>query len=116
MRWTTIFFCCLFLAAAFVGAAAPSMASDLEPPRQAYPEDGPSDDYDKGGGEQLAEFCYEQRRICRKICYLRFRDDQIGCPQQCESRVSRCTRTGCYRWSEPELLIAERFGGYKCPI
>jgi hypothetical protein len=114
MRWAGLLWCSLLLAFTFAGAATPLLAADVESRRQTYPDDRSHSD--KGMTEEdVAEFCDSQRRICRKICYLRFRDDLIGCPQACESRESRCTRTGCYRWTEPELLIAERFGGYECP-
>jgi hypothetical protein len=114
MRWAKLLFCCLFLAFTFVGASAPLLASDLKTPREeAYPNDRPDGD---DAQEEVGEFCYGQRQICRKICYLRsrFQDNFDGCPQSCESREVRCSRSGCYRWSEPEFLIAERFGGYKC--
>jgi hypothetical protein len=62
----------------------------------------------------VAEFCHKQRQICRKICNLRFRDDLAGCPQTCESRLPRCINTACFKWTEQELLIGERFGGYRC--
>ena len=60
----------------------------------------------------MAQFCYEQRLICRKICDLhsRFEDRFDGCPQSCDSRELRCVTTACYRWTEPDFLIAERFG------
>ena len=111
MRWISFLFCCLFMAFTLAGANAPVMGADL--PNQSYPEERSEDVLPE---RQVAEFCADQRYICRKICYLRFRDDQIGCPQKCESRAGRCTRTGCYRWTEPELLIAEKFGGYKCNL
>jgi hypothetical protein len=63
---------------------------------------------------EVAAFCYGQRQICRKICALRFRNDLVGCPQICESRVIRCNRTACFKWSDSEFLIAEKFGGYQC--
>jgi hypothetical protein len=62
----------------------------------------------------VAEYCHKQRQICRKICNLRFRDDLAGCPQTCESRLPRCINTACFKWTEQELLIGERFGGYRC--
>lgn len=107
VRWATVLLCCLFLAVTFAGAGAPLFATDLKQPRQS----GPSEEEQ---AEKLADFCYGQRQICRKICRLRFRDDDVGCPQSCDSRVSRCDKTGCYKWLEPEFLIAERFGGYRC--
>ena len=112
MRWANLLLCCLFLAFTFVGASAPLLAADVATPRQAYPDGGP----DSGDTQEVAEFCHGQRRICRKICDLRsrFEDRFDGCPQSCESREGRCTRTGCYRWTEPEFLIAGRFGGYQC--
>jgi hypothetical protein len=67
---------------------------------------------------EVAEFCYEQRSICRKICDLHsnFDDRFDGCSHSCDSRESRCSRTGCYRWAEPEYVIAHKFGGEKCPL
>jgi hypothetical protein len=114
MRWAKISLCCLFLAFTFAGGGATLFASDLKSPRQSSPQD--RDAEDALTEERVAEFCYSQRKICRKICYLRFRDDQIGCPQSCESRVARCIGTGCYKWVEAEFLIAEKFGGYRCPL
>jgi hypothetical protein len=64
--------------------------------------------------KELTAFCHQQQPICRKICNLRFRNDLVGCSQTCDSRVARCVRTGCYKWTDPELLIAEKFGGYQC--
>ena len=63
---------------------------------------------------EVAAFCYRQRQICRKVCALRFRNDLVGCPQSCESRVIRCNRIACYKWTDPEFLIAEKFGGFQC--
>jgi hypothetical protein len=115
VRGASLLFCCLFLAFTFAGASAPVLASDLKSPRQAYPDDRSYSD-DASAEEKVADFCYDQRRICRKICTLRsrFEDRFDGCPQSCESREIRCARTACYRWTEPEFLIAERFGGYQC--
>jgi hypothetical protein len=112
MRWANLLFCCLFLAFAVAGAGAPLLAADVASPHQTDPDNGP----DSEDAQDVAQFCHEQRGICRKICDLRsrFEDRFDGCPQSCESREGRCARTGCYRWSEPEFLIAERFGGYQC--
>jgi hypothetical protein len=110
MRWVNVLFCCLFLAVFFVGASAPLLATDLKSPPQAGRRYS-----DTLSEKEATELCYKQGDICRKICNLRFRDDLVGCPQSCESRVPRCIRTGCYRWTEPEFLIAERFGGFRCP-
>ncbi len=109
MRWARLLLCCLFMAFTCAGAA-PLLAADL---KQAYPDERP--DSDAQAENDMEEYCYAQRQMCHKICRLRFREDLIGCPQTCETRVSRCMTTGCYRWTEPELLIAERFGGAKCP-
>jgi hypothetical protein len=113
MRWANLFFCCIFLAFTIVGGGTPLLASDLEPPRQSYPDDRQSSDNGQSETDAV-EFCDTQGQICRKICRLRFRDDLVGCPQSCETRVGRCTKTGCFRWTEPDFLIAERFGGFKC--
>lgn len=112
MRWASLLVCCLFLAVTVAGASAPLLASDLGT-REARPEDRGDSDNEP---ERVAEFCYSQLQICRKICTLRsrFEDRFDGCPQSCESREIRCNKTACYRWSEPELLIAERFGGNHC--
>ena len=111
MRWAGLFFCCLFFVVAFAGGSTPLGATDLKSPRQTE-ERNASDNVPRE--EKIAEFCEDQRQICRKICRLRFRDDDIGCPQTCVSRESRCFVSACYRWTEPEFLIAERFGGLKC--
>lgn len=112
MRWVNLLFCCLLLAFTVVGAATPLLASDLGSPRNERTE---ADD-DESPEVALGEYCHSQQQICRKICNLRSRfDDRFdGCPQSCESREIRCARSGCYRWSEPEFLIAERFGGAQC--
>lgn len=110
MRWAGIVVCCLFLAFTLAGGGAPLLAADIP---QGQSDEGPYSD-DAATENQVADFCDSQRQICRKICYLRFRDDLIGCPQRCVSRVSSCDRSGCYRWTEPEFVIAERFGGFKC--
>jgi hypothetical protein len=117
MRWANLLFCCLFLAFSFAGAGAPLLATDLKSPGKAYPDDR-LDSGNAGKETDVAEFCYEQSQICRKICNLRSRfDDRFdGCPQSCESRETRCVSTACFRWTEPDFLIAERFGGYKCAL
>jgi hypothetical protein len=109
--------CCLLLAITFMSTGAPLHASDLGQPRGAYPEDRPHHGKLRKQRE-VAAFCYEQRRICRKICNLRsnFDDRFDGCPQSCESRELRCNATACYKWTEPDFLIAERFGGFKCAL
>lgn len=117
MRRINSLFFYLFLAFSLVGTSVAVLAADLDSRREAYPDD---DDYSETRGlseEEVAELCYSQRYICRKICNLRsnFDDNFDGCRDSCESRVTRCMRTGCYRWSEPEYLIAENFGGFRCP-
>lgn len=101
------------MAFALAGASAPLLATDLKSPRQVNPDDRDSDALT---AKEVAAFCYSQRQICRKICRLRsrFEDNFDGCPSSCESREIRCGQNACFRWSEPEFLIAERFGGYKC--
>jgi len=111
MRWTSL--CCyLLLALSLAGAGTPLLAADLGS-RQTSP-DGRSHSEKQ---EDVAEFCYEQRQICRRICRMRsrFEDRFDGCPSSCESREMRCSRTGCYRWSEPEFVLAENYGGHRCP-
>jgi hypothetical protein len=112
MRWTGLLWCCLFLVFTFAGAAGPLSAADLKSP-PPYPDEGR---YSRNAPREadVPDFCFTQRQICRKICNLRFRDDFVGCPQSCDSRESRCTKTGCFKWTEPDFLIAERFGGYQC--
>jgi hypothetical protein len=103
------------LAFAFAAATAPGFATDLKPPHGAHSDDrlhsGPAHEE-----IDVAEFCYEQRRICRKVCDLHsnFNDRFDGCPQSCDSRETRCNSTACFRWTEPDFLIAERFGGFRC--
>lgn len=110
-------FGCLLLALTFAGANAPLLAADLGEPSQSYPDNR---SYKDGGLPEMevAEFCYMQGRICRKVCDLRsrFDDDFNGCPHSCDSRVYRCAKTGCYRWVDPDFLIAEKFGAYKCAL
>jgi hypothetical protein len=114
MRWTKLLCCCLFLVFTFAGAGA-LFATDLKSPREAYPDD-PGYSGKAPTETDVADFCYTQRQICRKICNLRsrFEDRFDGCPSSCDSRESRCIKTACYRWTDPDFLIAERFGGYKC--
>ncbi len=110
--------CCLFLAFTVAGAAVgPLQATDLRSRHQSYPEDRRHSDAVRTE-RRVAQFCYEQRLICRKICDLhsRFEDRFDGCPQSCDSRELRCVTTACYRWTEPDFLIAERFGGYRCAL
>jgi hypothetical protein len=118
MRWASLLFCYLFLAFTFAGAGAPLLAADLgKSPGRTYPDN--RSNFDKAlPGRDVAEFCYTQGQICRKICDLHsnFDDEFDGCPQSCDSRAFRCTRTGCFRWTEPDFLIAERFGGFKCNL
>jgi hypothetical protein len=90
-----------------------SSAKAQEPPSQAYAPSTPKSDGDINASK-VAEYCFSQRQICRKVCYLRFRDDVFGCSETCDSRVSRCNKSGCYKWIEPELIIAERFGASRC--
>jgi hypothetical protein len=112
MRWASLLFCCLFLAFTFAGAGAPLLASDLKSSREA------DDRGFSSKAEEVAEFCYEQRVICRKICRLRdrFEDRFDGCPQSCESRELRCNSTACFRWTDPDFIIAERFGAFRCAL
>jgi hypothetical protein len=113
VRWANLLFCCLFLAFTFAGDGAPLLAADVG---EAYPDERPYSD--KAPIEtEVAQFCYGQSRICRKICDLKsnFEDRYDGCPQSCVSRVARCIKTACYRWREPEFVIAENFGGSRCP-
>jgi len=115
MRLANLLFCCLFLALTFVGSSTALHATDLRPPREAYPDDrqraskAPSTD-------EIADYCFEQRQICRKICRLneRFNDRFDGCPHSCDSRETRCVATACFRWTDPDYIIAEKFGGDKC--
>jgi hypothetical protein len=111
MRWANLLLCCLLLAFVVAGASSPLLASDLGAPRNEQ-----ADDDDESPEVALAEYCHSQQQICRKICTLRsrFEDRFDGCPQSCESREIRCSRSGCYRWSESEYVIAERFGGAQC--
>lgn len=108
MRWAGFVFCALLLA--FASASAPLLASDLKSGK-IYKNDrlSPEDE-----AQKIVAYCYDQRTICKKICRLRFREDLIGCPQTCESRVPRCVTSACFKWLEPEFVIAERFGGYRC--
>lgn len=117
MRWASLLCFCMFLAFTAGVVNGPAFAADLGEQRQDYPDERASEE-NVDPAQQVAEFCYGQGRICRKICRLnsKFDDNFDGCPQSCESRAGRCSRTGCYRWSEPEYLIAERFGGYRCPL
>src|SRR5262245_24965716 len=104
MRWASLLFCCLFLAFACAGGGASLLAADL-----AAPHDGdPRYPNEAQKAREVAEFCYGQRHICRRLCDLRsrFEDRFDGCPDSCASRESRCTRTGCYRWTEPEYVLA----------
>ena len=112
MRWANLFLC-LFFAFTIVGGSTPLTAADIKS-RQAYPDEPYPDE--PPAEQRVAEFCFSQRQICRKICNLksRFEDNFDGCPQSCETREIRCGQAACFRWSEPEFLIAERFGGYKC--
>ncbi len=115
MRWANPLLCCLFLAFTFAGTT-PLLAADARSSHETYPDERPYSD--KAPIEtEVAQFCYGQSQICRKICDLNsdFEDRVDGCPQSCESRVARCIRAGCYRWREREFLIAENFGGYRCP-
>jgi hypothetical protein len=111
MRWASLLFCCLFFAFTFAGAGAPLLASDLKSPRE-------NDGSYSSKAEEVAQFCYEQRVICRKICRLRdrFEDRFDGCPQSCESRELRCNATACFRWTDPDFIIAERFGAFRCAL
>lgn len=117
MRRAGLLFCYVFLAFTFATASVPVVAADLGGRPEAYPDEGA---YSGNRGlteREMAELCYGQGHICRKVCDLRsnFDDRFDGCSQNCESRAIRCMSTGCYRWSEAEYLIAENFGGYRCP-
>ncbi len=107
MGLANLFFWCLFLALTFAGAGTPILAVDLAPRSDNTQTE-----------REVAQFCYSQRQICRKICNLRsnFDDRFDGCPQSCETREIRCISTACFRWTEPDFLIAERFGGFRCAL
>ena len=117
MRKASLLFCCLFLAFAFAGVSGPLLATDLNSRHQANPAHRSHHD-DELTEERVGEFCYRQRVICRKICRLRdrFEDRFDGCPQSCESRELRCNSTACFRWTDPDFIIAERFGAFKCAL
>jgi hypothetical protein len=108
----------MLLAFTFAGATVPLLAADLRAPREAYPDN----DRPLSGGaltqRKVAEFCDRQRQICRKVCNLRsrFEDRFDGCPHSCDARETRCMSTACYRWTDPDFIIAEKFGGYKCAL
>ena len=125
MRWANLLFCCLFLVFAFAETPAPLLAADLGWSPQVGEDDdsdASEDDRQYSDKEQkerdIAEFCYEQRSICRKICDLHsnFDDRFDGCSHSCDSRRGRCSRSGCYRWSGSEYVYAQRFGGNKCML
>ena len=109
MRTLNSLFCCLFLALALAGGSASLVAADLESRRQADPDRGPTE-------KEVAAFCHVQRQICRRMCDMnsRFEDRFDGCPHSCDSRAIQCTRTNCFRWTEPTYLIARKFGAYRC--
>jgi hypothetical protein len=111
MRWTHVLFCCLCLTFAVTVARAPLLAADLAKPPHANQNEGLTE-------REVAEFCHDQRHICRKICNLRsrFEDRFDGCPHSCDSREGRCSRTGCYRWLEPEFVLAQKFGAHRCAL
>ena len=115
MRYARLFSCLLLALIFSAGSGSLLLATDLKSPRQTFPEVGNSGPVP--AEKKLESFCYSQRLLCRKICNLRsrFEDSFDGCPQSCETREIRCNGSGCYRWSESEYLIAERFGGYRCP-
>lgn len=114
MGWTKLLFCCLLLSITIVAAAAPVNATDIYSRRQSEPEDSRRADPQL----EVAEFCHMQRKICRKICNLRsrFEDRFDGCPSSCDSRELRCNATACFRWTDPDYIIAERFGGAECAV
>jgi hypothetical protein len=95
------------------GTGTPPFSTDIEQQPQTNPNNAPPPD-EAPTEQDVAAFCDGQRRICGKVCDLRSRNDFTGCPQRCESRVARCNKTGCYKWTEPELIIAGSFGGQKC--
>ena len=74
MRWAGLLFCYLFLVFTFAGASAPLLAADLGSSRDTYPDER-SYSNDVPIEREVAEFCYRQRYICRKICNLRSRFD-----------------------------------------
>ena len=114
MRRVNVLFFMLFLALTFTATSTSLFATDIK----SQHRDGRSQSDDVQQERDLAQFCYTQAHICRKICRFRsnFEDKFDGCPDSCESRAIRCTRTGCFRWKEPDFLIAERFGGSKCAL
>jgi hypothetical protein len=117
VRWANLGFCCLFLALAIAAAGASLHATDIHSRRQSDPDDRRRSDQARTE-RKVAAFCSMQREICRKICNLhsRFEDRFDGCPQSCESREIRCIATACFRWTDPDFLIAERFGGAQCAL
>lgn len=115
MRWIHLLCCSLLLAFTLAAATTPGLATDLKSPRGDHSGDRAHSRHQQEDVD-VGEFCYEQRQICRKVCDLRsrFNDRFDGCPQSCDSRETRCNSTACFRWTEPDFLIAERFGGFKC--
>jgi hypothetical protein len=114
VRWANLLFCCLLLSITIVGAAAPLHATDIYSRRQSDREDTRRADPEL----QVAEFCHMQRKICRKVCDLRsnFDDRFDGCPHSCDSREFRCNTTACFRWTDPDFIIAEKYGAAECAL
>lgn len=92
---------------------ATPFTTGIEPQPQPDPENTAPPD-NRPTEQDVAQFCGTQNLICHKVCDLRSRNDFTGCPQRCESREARCTRTRCYKWTEPEFVIAGSFGGQQC--
>src|SRR5262249_6104900 len=113
----SLLFGCLILAFTVAGANAPLHATDLKSPRETYPDERPRSQAARTA-RKVAEFCFRQRVICRKICNMHsnFDDRFDGCPQSCETREIRCISSACFRWTEPDFIIAEKFGAYKCAL
>ena len=106
-------------------ALVPLHAADLgpQPPGragiEALPQRKAPEARDRKGAERkLAEYCFEQRHVCRKLCGLRSRFERRvdGCAQSCDSREVRCARTGCYKWAESELVLGEAYGAHRCAL
>ena len=88
MRWTNILICFVVLTFAFAGAGVPLRAADLGGRATGITRTKVKRSDEMQTEEKVAEFCFVQRQICRKICSIHsnFNDRFDGCPQSCETR------------------------------
>ncbi len=60
---------------------------------------------------QKFAFCKKQKSICKRYCKEK-RGNDGNCINACDGRMSTCTNTGCYYWSN--ISAVAQWGAQSC--